>query len=85
MCVMLPARVLRVTGIQAEVEMGDGQRTTANAINCPDLAAGEHVLIDRGLIVERIDAAEAEMLMAMYGDIEQMLAEATLREATRDD
>ena len=73
MCVMLPGRVIAVSELRADVEMNDGQRTVVNCIHFPDLAVGQYVLVDRGLVVEVIEAAEAEAIMSMYADIEQML------------
>ena len=76
MCLKLPARVISVDGLQAEVEMFGGMRITADTTLRPDVSAAQYVLVDRGLVIEIIDADEADAILAMYEEIGQMLAEA---------
>ncbi len=76
MCLKLPARVIAVDDLQAEVEMFGGMRITADITLRPNVIAGQYVLVDRGLVIEIIDADEADAILAMYEEIGQMLAEA---------
>jgi hydrogenase maturation factor len=40
----------------------------------PDLAIGDYVLVDHGLVVETIDADEAQAILSMYREIGEHLA-----------
>ena len=73
MCLVLPSRVVAVMDGQVEVELADGQRAVVNAELKPDLAVGQYVLVDRGLVIETIDADEAQAILDMYAEIGTML------------
>jgi hydrogenase maturation factor len=62
-----------VDGDRAEVEQHGGQRALVNCALRPDLKAGDYVLVDRGFIVEIIEAEEAAEIIRMYAEIEQLL------------
>ena len=80
MCLIVPSRVVGLTADGVEVELNDGQRTLVNGALKPDLAVGDYVLVDRGLVVETLDADEAEAIISMYREIGQLLeAEDALR------
>jgi hydrogenase assembly chaperone HypC/HupF len=73
MCLVLPSRVVALGGDQVEVELADGQRTLVDALLKPDLAVGDYVLVDRGLVVETIAADEAQVILSMYREIGELL------------
>ncbi|MBV9133457.1 MAG: HypC/HybG/HupF family hydrogenase formation chaperone [Chloroflexi bacterium] len=73
MCLVLPARVLSVEGDRAEIEQHGGQHATVGCALRPDIEPGDFVLVDRGLIIERIDAAEAAAILEMYAEIGNFL------------
>ena len=73
MCLIVPSRVVGLTADGVEVELSDGQRTLVNGTLKPDLAVGDYVLVDRGLVVETLDADEAEAIINMYREIGQLL------------
>jgi hydrogenase assembly chaperone HypC/HupF len=73
MCLIVPSRVVGLTADGVEVELNDGQRTLVNGALKPDLAVGDYVLVDRGLVVETLDADEAEAIISMYREIGQLL------------
>jgi hydrogenase assembly chaperone HypC/HupF len=73
MCLIVPSRVVGLTADGVEVELSDGQRTLVNGMLKPDLAVGDYVLVDRGLVVETLDADEAEAIINMYREIGQLL------------
>lgn len=74
MCLVLPSRVVAFAGeSQVEVELADGQRATVSSELKPDLAVGDYVLVDRGLVIETIAAEEAEAILQMYAEIGTML------------
>jgi hydrogenase assembly chaperone HypC/HupF len=73
MCLIVPSRVVGLTADGVEVELSDGQRALVNGALKPDLAVGDYVLVDRGLVVETLDADEAEAIINMYREIGQLL------------
>ena len=73
MCLILPSRVVAVNADGVVVELNDGQRAPVSAALKPDLVVGDYVLVDRGLVVETIDAEEAEAILSMYREIGDLL------------
>ena len=73
MCLVLPSRVVALGDGQVEVELADGQRAMVSAELRPDLAVGDYVLVDRGLVIETIAADEAQAILEMYAAIGAML------------
>ncbi len=73
MCLILPSQVVAITADGVVVELADGQRAPASAALKPDLVVGDYVLVDRGLVVETIDAQEAEAILTMYREIGDLL------------
>jgi hydrogenase assembly chaperone HypC/HupF len=63
---VLPSRVVAVAGQRAEIELPDGQRASVDITIVPDVTVGDYVLVDRGLALRVIDAAEAETILAIY-------------------
>ena len=76
MCLVLPARVIAVNGEEAELELHGGMRVNANISLKPEVVVGQFVLMDRGLVLEIIEPAEAEAIIAMYEEIGQLLDDA---------
>jgi hydrogenase assembly chaperone HypC/HupF len=73
MCLVLPSRVVALGEGQVTVELADGQRALVNSELKPDLAVGDYVLVDRGLVIETIAEAEALAILEMYAEIGDML------------
>jgi hydrogenase assembly chaperone HypC/HupF len=73
MCLVLPSRVVAVLAGQVEVEFADGQRAVVSSELEPDLAVGDYVLIDRGMVIETIPAEDAQAILEMYAEIGAML------------
>jgi hydrogenase assembly chaperone HypC/HupF len=73
MCLVLPSRVVALGDGQVEVELADGQRAMVSSELKPDLAVGDYVLVDRGLVIETIAADEAQAILQMYAEIGEML------------
>lgn len=76
MCLVLPAKVVGVGEERAEIELHGGTRTSASCVLQPGLSVGDHVLVDRGLVVRIIEPAEAEAILAVYAEIGDLLAKA---------
>jgi hydrogenase assembly chaperone HypC/HupF len=77
MCLVLPARVLAVHDSWAEIELHDGERIKASIELTPELVAGQSVLVDRGVVLRVIEPEEAEAILAIYAEIDQLLDEAS--------
>jgi hydrogenase assembly chaperone HypC/HupF len=75
MCLVLPSRVLSVAGDEVEIEMPGGMRGTASLSLCPDVEVGQYVMVDRGFVLQVIEPAEAEAIVAMYEEIGQLFDE----------
>ncbi len=73
MCQILPSRVVALQADEVVVEMNDGQRVLVSTALKSGLAIGDYVLVDRGLVVETIDADEAEAILSMYREIGELL------------
>ena len=77
MCLAVPQQVISVQGDHADVEQSDGQRATVNCMLQPDIRPGDYVLVDRGLIIEKIEPAEAAAILQMYAEMGDLLGEST--------
>ncbi len=59
MCVGIPARVLRVTQLEAEVDTGDGRRRKAFLASPEVVHKGDFVLLYANTVMSRIDRRSA--------------------------
>lgn len=76
MCQILPARVLAVDGELAEIELHGGARTSASLVLENALDVGDHVLVDRGVVVKKVAPDEAAAILAIYAEMDELLKEA---------
>lgn len=75
MCQAIPRKVLRLDGQRVEVDY-DGEPRWFEANELTDLMIGEYVVVYAGQVLERMDTADAESLLAFYAGLEEMIAEA---------
>jgi hydrogenase expression/formation protein HypC len=75
MCQAIPRRVLQVDGARAQVDY-DGVPTWVEAAGVADLQVGEFVVVYAGHVLDKMETAEAEEMLAWYASLESMLAEA---------
>jgi hydrogenase expression/formation protein HypC len=73
MCLVLPSRVVALADRRAEIELPDGQRASVDVSVLPEVDVGDYVLVDRGLALRVIDAAEAETILAMYAEYSDLM------------
>jgi hydrogenase assembly chaperone HypC/HupF len=77
MCLVLPSRVVALSAkaaeVEVEVELANGQRAVVDASLKPDLAIGDYVLVDRGVVIETIGPEEAQAILSMYREIGELL------------
>ena len=74
MCQAIPRRVLRLDGERIEVDC-DGRTLDVVALGLPELVVGDYVLVYAGQALERLEASEAEALLALYADLAATLQE----------
>lgn len=74
MCVPIIARVLNVDGYHARVELLDGETVPANAGLHPHVTPGQHVLMDRGLIIETIEVEQVQDMLSFYAELDRLWA-----------
>lgn len=66
LCFALPARVLRVAGLEAEVDTGYGRLRKVVLAAAEPIRKGDYVLLYAGTVLEKIDRQTAfESLQAM--------------------
>lgn len=75
MCLTRPARVLAIDGTSATVLLGASE-IAVDTRPVGRVVPGEYLLVHAGLALDRIDADEAEALMALLADWEIVTAEA---------
>ncbi|MBX5444068.1 HypC/HybG/HupF family hydrogenase formation chaperone [Sphaerobacter sp.] len=79
MCIPLVARVRSVGDGVAEVELIEGDVVQVSTALFPDVAAGAHVLLDRGLIIEVVSPEEAERVLSFFADLATLWEEEDAR------
>ena len=79
MCIPLIAHVISVAEEMAELELVGGERVRANVALYPAVEPGEYVLVDRGLVIEVIDAEQAERMVGFYKELAELWAEEDAR------
>ena len=68
MCIAIPSRVLGVDGYSARIECYGVEREVSLLL-CPEVEEGDYVLVQTGLVVERLDEATARESLAMFDEI----------------
>jgi len=69
MCLAIPARVIALTGPdQAVVDLGGIRKAVSTAL-VPDAAVGDYLIVHVGHAIGRIDPAEAERTLALFGEL----------------
>jgi hydrogenase assembly chaperone HypC/HupF len=74
MCLVLPSRIVALDGQRVEIELPDGQRASVDASVVPEVTVGDYVLVDRGLALQIIDAAEAAAILAIYAEYGDLMS-----------
>jgi hydrogenase assembly chaperone HypC/HupF len=75
MCQILPARVIGLEGERASVELRGGARASASCVLLDDLIVGDHVLVDRGVVIRKVAPEEAAAIIAIYAEMGDLLEE----------
>jgi len=75
MCLILPSRVIAVQGGEATIELPNGVQSSVSTALVPDVAIGDYVLVDRGLVLKTIEPDEAEAILTMYAELGELMEE----------
>jgi hydrogenase expression/formation protein HypC len=73
MCLAIPARVVRITGSRADVEV-EGTATTADLSVLPDVKVGDYVMVHAGLAIQKYDEQEALDNLALIRELYEKTA-----------
>ena len=79
MCLAIPAKVIKIEGPKATVEMAGVSRETSIAM-LSNIQIGDYVLIHAGYAIQRLDEDEALETLRMF---DQIAAAVELEEAQR--
>ncbi len=72
MCLPLIARVVAIADEYATVELLEGETVRVSTVIQPNVAVGQYVLLDRGMIIEVIDADQVEEMLQFYAELTAM-------------
>jgi hydrogenase expression/formation protein HypC len=68
MCLAIPARVVRITGTRADVDI-DGATTTADLSVLSGVKVGDYVMVHAGLAIQKYDEQEALENLALIREL----------------
>ncbi len=68
MCLAVPGQVKAVEGSSARVLFGSIERLVQVDLT-PDVQEGDYVLVHAGYAIQRLDAKEAEEILALLGEV----------------
>ena len=74
MCLAVPMKIVETDGRIASLEV-DGVTTKANVSLLADAAPGDYVIVHAGFAIERLDTAEAEERIRLFGELGDSMAE----------
>ncbi|MCL4371286.1 MAG: HypC/HybG/HupF family hydrogenase formation chaperone [Chloroflexi bacterium] len=71
MCLAVPARITRIEGNRATVDVA-GVVREASIMMLPDAKVGEYVIIHAGYAIERLDEEEARRTIDLFRQMEAL-------------
>ena len=70
MCLAVPAKVIKVKGERAEVEIGGIKREASLSLVADQgISVGDYVLIHTGYAITKVDEAEAKSILKTWRDV----------------
>ncbi len=73
MCLAVPALVLSLDGIEAEVDLS-GVRRRISVVLTPDVQVGDYVIIHTGFAINVLEQEEAEETLKLWQELEEFNA-----------
>ncbi len=80
MCLAVPALVLSIDGLEAEVDFS-GVRRRISVVLTPDVQVGDYVIIHTGFAINVLDQEEAEETLKLWQELEEFNARMEREEA----
>ncbi|MFQ6057305.1 MAG: HypC/HybG/HupF family hydrogenase formation chaperone [Anaerolineae bacterium] len=80
MCLAIPARVVSIEGLEAEVDMGGISRRISLWLT-PEAQVGDYVQVHTGYAIGVIDEAEAQETLRLFQELAEALPQEVLLEA----
>ncbi len=74
MCLAVPALVLSIDGLEAEVDFS-GVRRRISVVLTPDVQIGDYVIIHTGFAINVLDQEEAEETLKLWQELEEFNAQ----------
>jgi len=71
-CLAVPARIEKISGAEAEVDMG-GITRKASLMLTPGAQVGDYVLLHAGFAISIVDETEAEETLRLLTEISQSM------------
>lgn len=71
MCLAVPAKILKIEGVEAEVSAG-GAQFRAGIQMIENAGIGDYVLIHAGFAIQKISAAEAEETLNLLQELSSL-------------
>ncbi len=75
MCLAVPAKIVKIDGVVAEVDMA-GTTVRASLVMVPDARLGDYVLLHTGFAIQILDEHEALETLKLFQEME-MIPEAS--------
>lgn len=72
MCLAVPGRILEVEGTKGRVDF-NGISSEADLTLLPDAEAGDYVLVHAGFAIQKLDEAEAQETLRLFGELAEAL------------
>ena len=68
MCLAIPARVIRIIGVTAQVDFGQGVLRDVN-VTLVDAKVGDYILVHAGYAIQLVEEKEALETIALWNEI----------------
>lgn len=75
MCVAIPAKIISIDGLVAEVEVGGVSRQVSLQLT-PAAKKGDYVLVHAGFAINIVDEIEAQETLKLFAELERFNSEA---------
>jgi hydrogenase expression/formation protein HypC len=77
MCVAIPAKIISIDGLVAEVEVGGVSRQVSLQLT-PAAKKGDYVLVHAGFAINIVDETEAQETLKLFAELERLNSAANL-------
>ena len=68
MCLAIPAKIMNIEGVKAQVDFGQGVLREVN-VSLVDAKVGDYVLVHAGYAIQLIEEKEALETLSLWNDV----------------